>query len=144
MFGSNDNKDKTKTMANNNQSSHFSTLIGEGTTIKGDLTFQGEMIVQGKIEGSITSSSDKDNLIISESGSVIGTVKAGNLNISGSIEGDTASSGKIEVTSHARINGNINYVNIEMEAGSQVNGKLIYQGGDVTPMINKKIEKDVK
>ena len=131
-------------MSNNNQTQKFATLIGQGTSIKGDLTFSGLMHVEGSIEGSIVSSSDEDTLTVSESGSISGTVKAGNLTISGTVEGDITASGKIEVASQARINGNIYYVNIEMETGSQVNGKLIYQGGDVTPMIGKKSEKSEK
>lgn len=139
MFNSKNNKDKI--MANNNQTQNFATLIGQGTNVKGDLTFSGLMHIEGSVEGSIVSASDNDTLTISESGRVSGTVKAGNLTISGTIEGDITSSGKIEVASQARINGNIFYVNIEMETGSQVNGKLIYQGGEVTPMIGKKSEK---
>ncbi len=142
MFNSKNNKETI--MTNNNQAQNFATLVGPGTSIKGDLTFSGMMIVEGSVEGSIVSSSDDDTLNLGESGSISGTVKAGNLTISGTVEGDITASGKIEVTSHARINGNIYYVNIEMETGSQVNGKLIYQGGDVTPMIGKKSDKSEK
>ncbi len=57
-----------------------------------------------------------------------GKVKSGNLVINGRVDGDITAHGKIDVASKARINGNIYYVNIQMETGSQVNGQLIYQG----------------
>jgi len=144
MFSKKNNKQKDIIMASNNQSQNLDTLIGQNTNIKGDVTFSGLMHLDGSVEGSIVSSSENDTLNISETGKISGTVKAGNLLINGTIEGDITASGKIEVASKARINGNIYYVNIEMETGSQVNGKLIYQGGDVTPMIGKKTEKDGK
>ena len=140
MFGAKNDKDNI--MANNNQSQNLDTLIGQKTTVKGDLSFSGLMHVDGSIEGSIISMTDNDTLIISESGQVSGTAKSGNMIINGTVEGDITATGKIEVASKARINGNIYYVNIEMETGSQVNGKLIYQGGEVTPLVSKKSEKD--
>jgi cytoskeletal protein CcmA (bactofilin family) len=120
-----------KTMAQNNQK-QLDTLIGQSTRLKGDMTFNGMMHLDGRVEGSIIAENDNDTLTISENGAVKGTIKAGNLVINGSIDGDITASGKIEVLSQARISGNIYYVNIEMETGSQVNGQLIYQGGEVT------------
>jgi cytoskeletal protein CcmA (bactofilin family) len=140
MFGAKNNQDNI--MANNNQSQNLDTLIGQKSTIKGDLTFSGLMHVDGSIEGSIVSLTENDTLIISETGQVSGTVKSGNMVINGTVEGDITATGKIEVASKARVNGNIYYVNIEMETGSQVNGKLIYQGGEVTQLVSKKSEKD--
>ena len=129
-------------MANNNQTQNIDTIIGQQTTVKGDLVFSGMMHLLGTVEGSINSLSDNDTLIISESGKLIGSLKTGNLKIDGAVEGDITVSGKMEVASKARINGNIFYVNIEMETGSQINGKLIYQGGDVTPIERKKLKSD--
>jgi cytoskeletal protein CcmA (bactofilin family) len=142
MFNAKNNKEKT--MANNNQTQNLDTIIGQNTTVKGDLVFSGMMHLMGTVEGSINSTSDSDTLIISDSGQLNGTLKTGNLNINGTVEGDITVSGKMEVAANARINGNIYYVNIEMETGSQINGKLIYQGGDVTPIEHKKSKSDGK
>ncbi len=120
-----------KTMAQNNQK-QLDTLVGQSTRLQGDLTFNGMMHLDGRVEGSIIAEDDNDTLTISENGTVKGTIKAGNLVINGTIDGDITATGKIEVLSQARITGNIHYVNIEMETGSQVNGQLIYQGGEVT------------
>lgn len=128
------------TMAQNNQK-QLDTLIGQSTRMKGDMTFSGMMHLDGQVEGSVIAENDNDTLTISENGRVKGTIKAGNLVINGTIEGDITATGKIEVLSQARISGNIYYVNIEMETGSQVNGQLIYQGGEVTH-INKHDKKD--
>lgn len=139
MFGSKNNKENI--MANN-QVSSGDTIVSQGTNIKGDLNFSGTMYLEGSVEGSISSNNDDDLLVISETGRVNGSIKTGNLNINGAVEGDVTVTGKMEVSSKARINGNIYYVNIEMETGSQVNGQLIYQGGEVTPLVSKKSEKN--
>lgn len=128
-----------KIMAQNNQK-QLDTLLGKNTRLKGDIQFSGLMHLDGQVEGSVIAENDNDTLTISENGGVKGTIKAGNLVINGTIDGDVTASGKIEVLSQARISGNIYYTNIEMEAGSQVNGQLIYQGGEVT-QINKKEQK---
>ena len=138
------NKETGNIMASNQPNQNIDTIIGQNTTVKGDLTFSGSMHLVGSVEGSIVSTTENDTLIISETGRINGSVKTGNLSINGTVEGDITVTGKMEVASKARINGNIFYVNIEMETGSQVNGKLIYQGGDVTPINNKKVEKDGK
>jgi cytoskeletal protein CcmA (bactofilin family) len=137
------NQDSGTTMAKHSDQ-NIDTIIGPNITIKGDLTFSGKMHLLGSVEGSIVSTTENDTLIISDTGRITGSLKTGNLNIDGAVEGDITVTGKMEVNSKARINGNIFYVNIEMETGSQVNGKLIYQGGDVTPINNKKVEKDGK
>lgn len=120
-----------------NQSQNLDTLIGQTTKLKGDLQYSGAMYVDGSIEGSLIAENENANLTISETGRVNGTIKAGNIVINGNIEGDVTASGKIEVASKARINGNIYYNNIEMEAGSQVNGQLIYQGKQEPNKSNK-------
>ena len=140
MFGSKNNKENI--MANNNQVNNVDTIISQETQIKGDVSFSGTMHLLGRVEGSITSETDNDMLVISETGSVNGSIKTGNLDINGTVEGDITVTSKMEVSAKARINGNIYYVNIEMETGSQVNGQLIYQGGEVTPLVNKKAEKN--
>ncbi len=129
-------------MATQNHQS-IETMIGQSTRIKGDLKYSGSMIVDGHIEGSLVAEGDNDTLMVSETGSIKGTIKVGNMVINGTIEGDVTASGKIEVQSQARITGNIYYLNIEMEAGSQVNGQLIYQGKDVITPI-KQENKDGK
>ena len=103
------------------------TLIGEGTTIKGDLHFKGGLHIDGKIEGSVTcDAADGGLLIISDLARVKGEVRAPRIVINGSVEGDLTATEKLELQDKARVNGNIFYKNIEMTMGAQVNGQLNY------------------
>jgi cytoskeletal protein CcmA (bactofilin family) len=104
------------------------TLIGEGTTINGDLHFKGGLHIDGKIEGSVTcDAADGGLLIISDLARVKGEVKVPRIVINGLLEGDLTATEKLELQEKARVNGNIFYRNIEMTMGAQVNGQLNYQ-----------------
>ena len=121
-------KDNTTNKNNNSHTpSKLDTLLGQNTTITGDLTFNGVLHLDGKIVGSLAGTQQDDILTISESGIIEGKIEVANIVINGTIKGDIYASGKIEVASKANIEGNVYYQNIEMEAGSKINGQLIYQ-----------------
>ena len=104
------------------------TLIGERTTINGDLRFEGGLHIDGKIEGSvICDTTDAGILIISELARIKGEIKAPHIVVNGSVEGDLTATEKLEIQEKARVNGNIYYRSIEMTLGAQVNGQLYYQ-----------------
>ncbi len=126
MFNSKDNNTKSNnTSTGNTKKGH--TLLGEGTTINGDISFSGMLILDGTITGSITGSQNDDVLTISESGLIEGKINVANIVVNGKIKGDISSSGKVEVASKANIEGNVYYRTIEMNTGSRINGQLIYQ-----------------
>jgi cytoskeletal protein CcmA (bactofilin family) len=65
-------------------------------------------------------------LSISERGCVEGTVVVPNLLLNGTVKGDVAASGRVELGARARVVGNVRYGLIEMAIGAAVNGKLIH------------------
>lgn len=120
------NKDKKNTMSQNT-TSKFDTLLGQHTSINGDLTFSGILHIDGSVNGSLIGQDSEDVLTISETGKIEGKIEVANIVINGTIIGDVYSSGKIEVASKANIQGNIYYKSIEMDAGSRINGQLVFQ-----------------
>ncbi len=125
MFNSKDNTKTSSSSTSHSKKGH--TLLGEGTTINGDISFNGMLILDGTITGSITGSQNDDVLTISESGFIEGKINVANIVVNGKIKGDINSSGKVEVASKADIEGNVYYRTIEMNTGSRINGQLIYQ-----------------
>lgn len=121
----NDTQITSSSSSNNKKSGH--TLLGEGTTINGDISFNGMLNLDGTITGSITGSNNDDVLTVSESGLIDGKINVANIIVNGKIKGDITSTGKVEVASKADIEGNVYYNTIEMNTGSRVNGQLIYQ-----------------
>jgi cytoskeletal protein CcmA (bactofilin family) len=105
----------------------ISTLIGAEARVQGDIEFTGGCLIDGYVKGSVRAWKDDDaTLSISERGCVEGTVVVPNLLLNGTVKGDVAASGRVELGARARVVGNVRYGLIEMAIGAAVNGKLIH------------------
>ncbi len=105
----------------------ITTLVAEGTTIRGDIEFAGGLHLDGSVEGSLLAQGEHAVLTVSDKGRVEGRIRAANAVINGSVKGDITVSGRLELARHARVEGNVYYKELEMTAGAQVNGKIIYE-----------------
>jgi cytoskeletal protein CcmA (bactofilin family) len=105
----------------------ISTLIAAGTTIRGDVHFSGGLHLEGVVEGSISAEGADAVLTLSEQGRVNGEIRVSNAVVNGAVKGDIFAGERIELAGHARIDGNVHYKVLEMAAGAQVNGKMLYQ-----------------
>lgn len=105
----------------------ITTLIAAGTTIRGDVDFSDGLHLDGMVEGSLCAQGEHAVLTVSDKGSVNGEIRATNAVINGSVKGDIVISERLELAVNARIDGNVYYKVLEMAAGAQVNGKMIYQ-----------------
>lgn len=104
-----------------NESAQNSALnmIGLGTIIKGDLTSDGDLRIDGKIEGNVIS---KSKIAMGASAEIKGNVHARSADISGKIEGDVAISETLFLRSSAKIYGNITTSKLVIESGAEFNG----------------------
>jgi cytoskeletal protein CcmA (bactofilin family) len=105
----------------------ITTLVAEGTTIRGDIEFSGGLHMDGAVEGSISAQGAKAVLTLSNKGRVEGEIRAPNAVINGQVKGDIIISERLELAAQARVDGNVYYKVLEMAAGAQLNGKMIYQ-----------------
>jgi len=103
------------------------TLIANGTTIKGDIHFSGRLHVDGKVDGAIRGDGAQAMLTLSAHASITGEVQAPHIVIDGSIVGDVTASERLELASNARVEGNVYYKLLEMSAGAQINGKMVHR-----------------
>ena len=102
------------------------TLIGAGSILQGDLEFTGGLRVDGHIKGHISAQdSSNGTLVLSESGVIEGDVNVPHVVINGTVNGNIASSGHVELQSKANISGDIHYKAVEMELGAVLNGSLV-------------------
>lgn len=113
----------------NGKSSSYgaTTLIARGTTIRGDLTFNGAIYLEGRIEGTLRAEGEDACLTLSDQGTVIGEIHAPRVVLNGEVKGDVHAAERLELAEAARIEGNIFYKVLEMAAGAQINGKMIHQ-----------------
>jgi cytoskeletal protein CcmA (bactofilin family) len=106
----------------------ITTLIAEGTVIRGDVQFDGGLHLDGVIEGSISASGPDAVLTLSDKGRINGEIRASNAVINGEVNGDIHAAERLELAVGARVDGNVYYKVLEMAGGAQVNGKMVYRG----------------
>jgi len=103
------------------------TLISTDTVIVGDLHFSGNLDIEGLVQGNILAQGEKDALVrVVTKGRVEGEIRAPSVIINGVVEGDIYSSRHLELAPKARVQGNVFYNQVEMAAGSAVNGSLTH------------------
>jgi cytoskeletal protein CcmA (bactofilin family) len=94
-------------------------VIGAKTTVKGEVTGDEDVVVDGVIEGQVRISKD---LRVAQSGSVRATVEAAAVIVSGEIVGDCSASQRVEIQASGRLTGNIRAPRIVIAEGALFKG----------------------
>jgi cytoskeletal protein CcmA (bactofilin family) len=97
------------------------TLISEGCKIKGVITGDGHFLINGEIDGDCDLSG---TMTLAKSGLWKGTISAGNVIVSGHVEGDIIAGNKVEITETARITGTVTGEAIAVAEGAIVDGVM--------------------
>ncbi|PCI18813.1 MAG: cell shape determination protein CcmA [Piscirickettsiaceae bacterium] len=122
MFSSDSKKLKEISTTN------VSTIIGEGTVIRGDVEFTGGLHIDGKVVGNVNASPDSQTtLTLSNMGVINGNVDVPVVVIDGEVEGDVSASERVQLLENSKVTGNVVYNLIEMSVGAEVNGQLLKQ-----------------
>ena len=100
------------------------TLISSDTTVKGDITFTGQLDVEGSVVGSIQAEAKDSVLRVVAGGRVSGEIKVPHATINGSVDGDIHTSERLELAEGAAVDGDVYYNLVEMAVGAKVNGGL--------------------
>jgi cytoskeletal protein CcmA (bactofilin family) len=95
--------------------------IGLGTRIVGRVSGDGNLVVEGHVEGEI---SVRGDLTIDSGGSVVSNVDAHAVVVAGSLEGDVNASGTVAVRAGARVRGDLRGTEVTLEEGAQFAGRL--------------------
>ena len=106
------------------------SLIGVGTRVEGNIVFKGGLRVDGEVRGNISSESGRDGtLVISERASVEGAISVGHVVVNGVIIGPIVAAESLELLPSARVTGDVEYHQIEMQQGAVIQGRLVHQAG---------------
>jgi cytoskeletal protein CcmA (bactofilin family) len=113
--------------------SSIDSLIGAGTRIEGNVVFTGGLRVDGEVRGNIRSENGQDGtLVISEKASVEGEISVGHVVINGTVIGPVFAGESLELLPSARVTGDVEYHQIEMQQGAVIQGRLVHQVGAKT------------
>lgn len=104
------------------------SLIGQSTSIEGDLHFKGGLRIDGKVKGNVIADEGQPSLLVlSEHARVEGEVRVSHLIVNGEIVGPVYSADLLELQPKARITGDVHYKALEMHGGALVSGKLTHE-----------------
>lgn len=113
---------------NSKPQNRIDSLIGAGTRIEGNVTFSGGLRVDGEIRGNISNDKGQSGtLVISEQASVEGEISVGHVVINGTVIGPVFAGESLELLPNARVTGDVEYHQLEMQQGAVVQGRLVHQ-----------------
>lgn len=99
-------------------------------TIKGDISGTEDLILEGKMQGSITL--PKNEVIIGPEGAVKANITASKISIEGKVSGDIKSSERVVIKQSGRLEGNIVAPRVVLEDGCQFKGSVEMNIGTAT------------
>lgn len=103
-------------------------LIGAGTTVEGNVIFDGGLRVDGHVRGNILVQEGKaGTLVVSEQAKIEGEIRVPHVVINGSVVGPVHSSEYVELQAKASVTGDVHYNTLEMQLGAVVEGRLVHE-----------------
>ncbi len=108
--------------SNSKIASQMDTLIGPAASLKGDISTEGNLRIDGKFQGDITCGGE---VIIGEEGKVKGSIQCNLLVIHGKVEGNIKCAGLVELMATAELKGDIEVKAVAIREGAVFEGKSI-------------------
>jgi cytoskeletal protein CcmA (bactofilin family) len=97
-------------------------VIGKGVLVKGEILSREDLTVEGQVEGSIDMTEHR--LTIHAQGNVRAGVRAKQVEVQGSIEGQVDAGDKVYIRNGAKFVGDIHSAGIVIEDGGYVKGNI--------------------
>lgn len=108
-------------------------IVGEGTTVRGDLRGPGGFRIDGTVMGSIEADGP---IVIGEKGAVEGTVKGRDIVVLGRVHGDVSAKAHLEVGPEGRVMGDVDVASVKVHTGGVFHGaSRIGDAGAETPRL---------
>ncbi len=98
------------------------SVIGPTLVIKGELSADEDLVIEGQIEGTIAH--HKKNLTIGKEGRVKADIHASSVLVEGHLVGDIHSEGVVSLAKSASVMGNIHCGRIVMQDGARFSGRI--------------------
>jgi cytoskeletal protein CcmA (bactofilin family) len=106
------------------------TLVGAGTTLKGDISSNSDLRIDGTVIGNIHSSS---KIIIGSSGTVEGDISCNQADITGKVAGNVRAKELLQLKGECVVTGNLYAGKLQVEPTATFNGQC-HMGANVVEM----------
>jgi len=91
-------------------------MIGSGIQVKGDITGDENLVIEGKVDGSIML--EANEVSVGQSGLVNADITARIVKIDGRVNGDIAGQEKVVISRSGNVHGNIKAPRVTLEDGA--------------------------
>lgn len=113
------------------------TVIAAGVKVEGDFTSEGNIVIEGEVVGSLKTAQD---LQVGEHARIAAEVAASNARVAGEVRGNMTIREKLELSATARVQGDVQVKVLTVEAGAQLNGRVLMGAEGKAPVREKKEE----
>lgn len=104
-------------------------MIGPSIEIKGSVTGDEDLVIQGSVEGTIELSSH--NVTIGQSGRVNADIRAKVVSVDGQVSGDLTGGEKVVISKSGNVRGNIVAPRVTLEDGAVFKGSIDMNPGEM-------------
>ncbi len=126
MFNTKNKTDMQQTTTNGNGA----TLISTGTTLKGDISSNSDLRIDGTVVGNIHSSA---KIIIGSSGVVEGDISGNQADIVGKVSGNIRAKELLQLRGESVVTGNLYAGKLQVEPSATFNGQC-HMGANIVEM----------
>ena len=106
------------------------SVLGPTLTMKGEITFEGGLRVEGEVTGSITG---QGRLTVARGGRVMGDIISAVVVIEGKVYGNVTAADRMEIAEAAEIVGDIKATRVVIAEGSKILGRLDINSDSLPP-----------
>jgi cytoskeletal protein CcmA (bactofilin family) len=109
-------------------------MIGPSIVIKGTVSGEEDLVIQGKVEGSVELGSHE--VSVGQSGQVNADITAKMVQIDGEVAGDIRGHEKVVITKSGNVRGNIVAPRVTLEDGAIFKGSIDMDPGEESPRVS--------
>lgn len=102
-------------------SADCTTVIGGDVTIKGEVTVEKGLRIDGRIEGSVKT---EGQVLIGKSGELEAEIQAGTVIIEGKVMGNITATDRVQIDAPGQVHGDLTAPKLTMNEGATFVGKL--------------------
>ena len=122
---------KSKSDFSADSAGHSTSLIGAGTSLKGDITCNADLRIDGTLTGNIFSTA---KIIVGVNGIVEGDISGQQADITGKVVGSIKVKDLLQLKGNSTVNGNIYAAKLQIEPSATFNGECHMEGASVVEM----------
>ena len=104
------------------------TTIADGLQVRGDISSEGDIWINGYIEGNVSTTA---RVTLGENGTVDGNITGSSVRVSGTVNGNIVAEEALSYEDTARIYGQSHTPNLQVASGAIIVGKVVMPSDDL-------------